>query len=406
MANRWSIRRREHGSRGVVRTLAAALALAFAVFSAPAPGRAADPFEIPAIMPITGPGAFGGKEQQKTLQALEDYVNRTGGIRGRPLKINFLDDQSSPQLALQLMNDLIAKHAPAVLGPSYAAECGAVLTAVKDGPVTYCNSPGIHPDPGSFMFSSGFSTIDLITVMVRYMRDRGLKRIAWISTTDASGQDGERNMDSVLADPRNKDFVIAAREHFAPPDLTVSAQISRIKAAAPQAVVIWTSGSPFGTFVRGAHEGGLDLPIFTTPGSQTHEQMTQYADFLPKELLFSTGPYSAPDQITDRTTRTSVDALYDSLARLGARPGFPGQATWDPGMLVVSAFRKLGTDATASQVRTYIATLRGWMGENGRYDFVAVPQRGLNGASPVIVRWNAAKDNWVAVSKLGGEPVK
>jgi branched-chain amino acid transport system substrate-binding protein len=382
------------------------LALAAAGAVAPASLRAADPFEITAVLPLTGTGAFAGKEQGRTLTALEDYVNRTGGIRGRPIHFVFQDTQSNVQLAVQFVNEAIARKVAAIVGPAFAAECFATLTLVKNGPVAYCLSPGVHPDPGSYMFSSSFSTVDLIAVMVRYMRDRGLRRVALITSTDTSGQDGERSVDAALGDPANKDVTIVAREHFAPTDISVAAQVARLKGASPQAVIAWSTGTPFGTFLRNWHESGTELPILTTPGNQTYEQMAAYASFLPKELLIASGPFAARDQIPDRGMRGAVQALYDSLARVNARPGFPAQTPWDPGQLLIAAFRKLGTDATAAQVREYIASQKGWVGENGRYDFVAVPQRGLNGSSTVIVRWDPSKDTWVAASKLGGVPLR
>lgn len=382
------------------------LALVLSLLLAPLGSSAADPFEILAILPVTGPGAFAGKEQARTLTAVEDYVNRSGGIRGRPVKFTILDDASSPQQAVQLMSQAIAQKVAAVVGPGFAGECGAVISIVKTGPVAYCLSPGVHPDPGSFMFSTSFSTVDLVAVMIRYMRERGYKRIALITTTDASGQDGEKSIDAALADPANKELTLVAREHFAPADLSVAAQVARIKASTPQAVIGWASAAPFGTFLRNAHESGLEVPVFTTPANQTYEQMAQYADFMPHDLLFCSGPFSAPDQIADRTMRTAVRGLYDSLARLQARPGFPAQTDWDPALILVDAYRKLGFDATAEQIRAYIAGLRGWIGENGRYDFVATPQRGLDGSSTVIVRWDPGKGTWVAQSKLGGAPLR
>jgi branched-chain amino acid transport system substrate-binding protein len=387
---------------------AAIAAFGIAALVAPAGLVAADqdPFPIVAIIPITGTAAFNGREQAKTLVALQDYVNATGGIRGRPIKFEVLDDQSSPQIAVQLVNQAIADHAAALMGPGFAAQCGAAMPLVANGPVAYCFSPGVHPPAGSFMFSSSFSTIDQIAVMFRYIREKGYKKLAVISTTDASGQDGERAIDAALALPANAGLTVVAREHYAPADLSVAGQAARIKSAAPQAVIAWVSAAPIATFLRNSSEVGLDIPVFTTPANQTYDQMAAYAGYLPHELLFPSGPFSAPDQITDRAVRAAVQALYDSLAKQNARPGFPTQTDWDPGLLLVSAYRKLGTDATAEQVRAYLAGLRGWVGENGRYDFVAVPQRGLDGSTTVIVRWDPAKGTWVAASKLGGEPVK
>jgi branched-chain amino acid transport system substrate-binding protein len=385
----------------------AAFALAAATALMASPGRAEDPFEITAIIPATGPGAFAGKEQARTLSALEGYVNRTGGIRGRQIHFNILDDASSPANAVQLMTQAIASHVAAVVGPGFAGECGATLSLVnKAGPVAYCLSPGIHPEPGSFMFSTSFSTVDLAAVAIKYVREKGYKKIAIISTTDASGQDGEKSVDAALALPVNKELQLVAREHFNPSDLSVAAQLARIKAAQPQVIIGWASAAPFGTILRNVRESGLEQPILTTPANQTYEQMAQYADFLPKDLLIASGPFAAAGQITNRTMRSAVQALYDSEARIGAKPGFPAQTDWDPGLIIVSAYRKLGFDATAEQIRNYIATLRGWIGENGTYDFVAVPQRGLDGSSGVIVRWDPPKGTWSAVSRLGGSPIR
>ena len=115
--------------------------------------RAADPpFEIMALMPMTGSGAFQGRAQASTLEAYAAYVNRTGGIRGRPIKFNIVDTQGSPQIAVQFMNDAIARKAAVVIGPAFAAECSAVVAVTKNGPVDYCTSPGVHPDLGTVRF--------------------------------------------------------------------------------------------------------------------------------------------------------------------------------------------------------------------------------------------------------------
>lgn len=70
--------------------------------------------------------------------------------------------------------------------------------------------------------------------------------------------------------------------------------------------------------------------------------------------------------------------------------------------MIVEALRKLGTNASAENVRTYIATQRNWAGVDGLYDFRAVPQRGIGPNSVVIVRWDTGRDTWIGASRLGG----
>lgn len=313
--------------------LCALVATVFVLGGGRTPGRAADPIEIPVISSQTGPISFGGKLQGPGAQAVEAYINRNGGVRGRPVKLTILDEQSNPAVAVQLVNELIARRVAAVVGPGNTGTCRAAAPVIKDAIVAYCGSPGAHPATGSYMFGTSLGTDDLIAVGVRHLRLRGLKRIAFIGTTDASGQDGERGFDAAMADPENRDLVLVDREHYNGTDLTVAAQLAKIKAASSQAIVCWASGSPVGTFFRNAHEAGLDLPVLTTPNNQNLQQMTASADFLPSTLLFATVSFATPDQITNRAQREMVKAFYDGLAALGVVPTYPAHTVWDPALL-------------------------------------------------------------------------
>ena len=59
----------------------------------------------------------------------------------------------------------------------------------------------------------------------------------------------------------------------------------------------------------------------------------------------------------------------------------------------------------ADRFRTYLANLKGWVGVNGPYDFKTYPQRGLGPTAAVISRWDAEKQQWLGVSKPGGDPL-
>jgi len=48
----------------------------------------------------------------------------------------------------------------------------------------------------------------------------------------------------------NAAVAIVSRDHFTGADLSVAAQVARIKASDAQAVIVWTTGTPFGTVVR------------------------------------------------------------------------------------------------------------------------------------------------------------
>src|SRR6202023_4220310 len=152
----------------------------------------------------------------------------------------------------------------------------------------YCLSPGVHPAAGSYQYSTSTDTHALIEALVRYFRLKGFTNIAFMSSTAASGQDAERGFDEVLKLPENANIKVVERQRFNPTDVSVTAQIERIKAANPQAFIAWSSGVPIATVFKGIVQGGLDVPFGTTNGNQTYAQMRQYKDFLPKQLYIPT----------------------------------------------------------------------------------------------------------------------
>jgi branched-chain amino acid transport system substrate-binding protein len=377
-----------------------AIVLALATAGAPRFGSAAEPYEIDAILSMTGGGSFVGHDVAQALEGLADVVNRTGGIRGRPVKFVVHDDQTSPQVAVEIFNLIAAKHPAVIIGPSIAATCSAVLPLVKDI-VVYCLSPSARPPRGSYAFSSSTASADQFLAMWRYFAARGLTKIATLTSTDATGQDAERGM--AEAQEKVGSIEIVDREHFAPSDLSVAAQIARVKASPAQLLVAWSTGTPFGTILRAISDAGLTIPVLTSAGNMSLVQLKQYTGIIPKELLFPAVSGLTPDLVTSKPTKAAITAFDDALAKEGMPlPGFTHQTVWDPAMIIISALRKFGPDATAAQVHDYIENLRGWVGINGPYDFVATPQRGLGLGSVVITRWNAASERWQAVSKGGG----
>jgi len=363
---------------------------------------AGEPYEINVIMPMTGAAAFVGKEIADALHLVEQDVNASGGVRGRPIAFDILDDQTNPQVAVQLTNAVIAKKGQIFFGSVLAAMCNAEAAIVKDGPAMYCYSPSIHPTPGGYVFSAMYSTEDILAVSLHYFHERGLRRIAILDGTDATGVDADKTLDTLVHLPENAGMSFVAIEHYNLGDITVAAQLARIKAAGAQAIVSYVTGGAFATILHGMADAGMDLPIVSSPGNMSYAQLASYKAFVPKELLFAGAPIFVADQIADAGLRRSVSAVAAKFRAAGIRPDNLHAIGWDVAQLTVQALRKLGPDATAAQIRDELNGVRGYYGGLGRYDFRAVPQRGLSAGSLTVVRWDGETSSFVAVSKFGG----
>ena len=384
------------GMKGFVSGILAAILLATT-----GPAAAVDPYEINVILPLTGNIAFVGQTELQSLKAVEAYVNRTGGINGRPISFVAADDQNDPKTAVLLTQNLISKNVPVILGPSSPQSCAAVRPLIPNGPVMYCLAQAGSAPAGSYQFFT-HPYDPTFSVTYRFFRERGWRKIAYIVSTDGGGQDAERTILAGAALPENKDEQLVAREHFSPTDLSVSAQMANIKAANPDVLIAWGTGTPAGTLFRAEHDAGIDLPTYTSTGNLTPTFMKQYGALLPASgVYFATVPFYA-GSLNGPATRSAIALMTSELGTMGGTPNMVGIASWDPGMLLVSALRKLGTNVSAAQLRDYLDNVRDWVGVNGPYDFRALPQRGLTENSLLIVRWDPARNAAVAVSKFGG----
>lgn len=367
--------------------------------------RAAEPYEINAILPITGQGAFIGKSQAETLRAVETLVNKTGGIRGQAIKFNILDDQSSAQTSVALTNGLIAKQVPVVLGSSLVALCSAMAPLVeKSHTVMYCLSQPPLQQNG-YVFATGRPFGDTAVVMSRFIRERGWTNVALITSTDATGADFDREFaERTLALPENKGLRLVERAYFNPTDVSVAAQIARIKAANPQVLVSWASGTPFGTILHGILDAGIDVPVTTPSSNMSYSQMTQYATMLPKELYFVAfgGSVVLDPTLRRGPMRNAQTAYFDAMQAAGIKADFLHTLAWDPAMLVVDALRHLGTNASAEALHDYLEHLRGWVGIDGTYDFAANSQRGVSRDALYVYRWDQRRSDFTLATGAGG----
>jgi branched-chain amino acid transport system substrate-binding protein len=374
----------------------AALALCAAIAAAPSLAAATD---VDVILPLTGSGAFLGKAQQTALTRLEGAI-AAGTIKEAPIHFVFHDDQSVPQNGVQLMTELKAKNPPVIIGPSLVAVCNAIAPLAKNGPVDYCLSPGIHPAAGGYVFTSGVDTKDLAASMIRFWRLKGITRFGLITSTDASGQDAERNIRAIFALPENKDIAIVGDGRFNPGDVSATAQIERIKEAKPQALIAWSTGGPIATVFKAISATGLDIPVATTNGNMTYAQMDQYADFLPKELYIPTSSWmTAKPGSALEAAHTPFFKLYsdahdapDSASTLG----------WDPARIIAHVLTELGPNPTAEQVRDKLLALKGFAGVNGIYDYSVSAQRGLTEDAVIISKWDRATHAFVPQSGARG----
>ena len=389
------------------RRLATMSAASLAVFTLCAGAASAapkpKPVKIPVILPLTGGAAFLGAGEWKAMQLALKTFNATGGIHGRPAEFDIYDDQSTPQIAVQLAHQILGSHPPIVIGSTLVALCNAMAPLFKNGPVEYCVSPAIHPPAGSYVFSGSVDFADLVRKSISFLRHKHLTRLGAIYSIDASGQESERDNDAAMRLPKNAGMKVVAVAHYNPTDVSVAAQIEKIKAAAPQAFLAWSPGAQVASVFKALAQSGLDVPVVTTSANMTFAQMKQYASFLPKTLYIPSPewPKAGPNIHLDPGVVAAHRAMYSAFEAVGREPDNPAADGWGIATLVLHVLASLPEHPSAEQVRNAIAHLKNYAGVDGIYNFEKTPQRGLSGKYVVMTRWDPKKKSFVVVSQPG-----
>ena len=281
---------------------------------------------------------------------LKGVVNKEGGIDGQPVDFVYQDDQSSPQTAVQLTNAVVGEKPAVLIGSSLVAMCNAMAPLAARRAVRLL--PVARRPPGARQLSVleqvSIRTI-CIEALMRYFRSQGYTRIAFMTSTDASGQDAEKGLDEVMKLPENAGVQVVEHQRFNPTDVSVSAQIERIKSANPQAFIAWSTGAPIATVFKAVLQVGLDVPFGTTNGNQTFSEMQQYKDFLPKQLFIPTSVFPQHEGLYKLDPRVEAEQqkFYSALAAADIKPDNQAAAAWDPANIIIGALRKLGTKAKA-----------------------------------------------------------
>jgi ABC-type branched-subunit amino acid transport system substrate-binding protein len=382
----------------------AAAAVALLLGAGPFTGaRAADPIEVNALLPMTGQTAFYGQAIAKSLAVEEAAINADGGVNGRPVHFAVSDDQGNPQIAVQLTAGLLSKGAIAIIDGGPSATCRATASTAKSSAVVFCLSGAYQPE--AYSFTTPMSFEESVVAQIRFFRSRGLKRLAFLVTTDATGQVADQAFTNILARPENRGVAAVAREKYGTADIGAAAQVANIRNANAQAVFVAASGTPLAVALREMRDAALNVPIGTIASNQSVPQLVSYGSIVPADLEMVAARWAAYDVMGAGPVKDKVTVFRKAMAKGGLDADGPASIAWDFGQFIAGAYKKFGTTMTATNLRDYVATMRNVAGICGFYDFVTTPGRGLTAKDTVVLRWDGAHKTFPPISTAGGTSV-
>jgi branched-chain amino acid transport system substrate-binding protein len=374
--------------------LLAALA-AFALLSAAQ--AQPQPIRIGAFLAVTGPAAFLGDPEQKTLQLYVEKLNVSGGVLGRKLELVSYDSAGDAEKARTFAKRLIEQDkVDMIVGGSTTGETMAVVPLVEQAGIPFISLAGavvIIEPVKKWVFKTPHTDRMACERIFLDLRDRRIERIGLIS--GAGGFDKSMRAECLKVAPNYK-LQIVADEAYGGGDTDMTAQLTKIKnTPGVQAVLNAGFGSGPAIVTKNFKQLAMNMPLYQSHGVASKEFIKLAGDAaegvrLPAAALLvaETLPNSDPQK------KVVVDYSREYTARFKSDVSTFGGHAYDGLMLAAEAIRRAGsTDKDA--VRTALESIRGYVGTGGVVNMSAQDHMGLDVSAFRMLEVN--KGNWVLV---------
>ncbi len=336
-----------------------ALLLGLAALAAPA-ADAAPPVRIGFFMSITGRDASFGEASLQGATLAVDQLNAEGGVLGRTIELVVEDDRSLDGEAATAAKKLISRdRVVALVGECASArtlEAAPIAQASRIPLVTPASTSARVTATGDEVFRVCFVDSFQGRVMATFARRRlGLARAALLVDATAPYSVG-------LAEYFSRTFealggAVVLRQSYAGAATDFRAQLTAIRAAAPDAIFLPGYYVAAGLVARQARDLGLRATLLGGDGFEAPQLMAIGGDAL-EGACYSTH-FSA--ESADPETRRFVAAFR---LRFGTVPNGLSALTYDAVRLVADAISRAGTTEREA-LRRALAATRGFRGATG-----------------------------------------
>ena len=247
------------------RTLAGAVLLAFA-FATPA--SAQNTVKIGTVLSVTGPAAFLGEPEEKTIKMYTDKINAEGGIKGKKIELVSYDDGGDANKARTFATRLVEEDkVVAVLGGSTTGTTLAMIPVFEEAKIPFISFGGaieIVEPVRKFVYKTPHTDKMACQKIFEDMRLRKITKIGIISSTDGFGK-SMREQCLKVAKEGGVEFV--ADETHGPRDADVTPQLTKIKNTPGLQGLVHTGFGQHGAVVtRNVRQIGLQVPFYQNHG--------------------------------------------------------------------------------------------------------------------------------------------
>lgn len=359
-----------------LKTLAIGATLAFGALSA----YAADPIKIGSILSVTGPAAFLGDPELKTLQLYVEELNKKGGVLGRQLQLVHYDDGSDANKANGFAKRLIDDDKVDILiGGTTTGATMSVVPLAEKANIPFISLAGavvIVEPVKKWVFKTPHTDRMAAEKVFEDMKKRSITKVALLSETSGFGQSGKKETEGVAA---KYGITLVANETYGPKDTDISPQLTKIKnAPGVQAVFVFGLGQGPAIVTKNYKQLGITLPLYQSHGVASDDFLKLAGPAaegvrLPSPAQLISGKLAANDP--QKPVVAAYELAYKTRYKQDVST-FGGYA-YDGLMIAVDAIKRAGGTDKA-KVRDAIEATKGYVGSSGNVTMSPTDHMGLD----------------------------
>lgn len=365
------------------RSIAGAVAL-LALIAGPAGAATAPsgpPVMVGAILSISGPYAPLGEPERNAIQIAVADVNATGGINGRPLQVQILDDQSKADVAQELATQLVGQNVAAIIGGSITPTSEAIARVANDAKVLQVF---LTPSMSVWQTKTGLRKYTFeavphneleVTKLFNFMR--GTLHTTKLAVLHDDQLYGTQGSQIAAAEAKAQNVAIVDDEQYAVTATDVTAQLQKAQAAGADTILIYTAAPSAGILVRQVRQFDLKKNVVGTTGIVSD-------NFLKVTGADGDGVYA--DMDLDLTFPNAIQSKMIGAYRTAysATPNNFASFAWDAVHLTAYALRS-AKSTDGDKLVAALESMKPYSGTTGTYAFTATDHNGFKASDIRIV---------------------
>jgi len=282
------------------------------------------------VSTFSGPTAVIGNDMRNSFELALDHLGRK--MAGKPVEVIYEDDQQKPEVGVQKTQKLVeSDKVDFVIGYIWSNVLLASLKPVVDSQ-TFLISANAGPSQvageqcSPFFFSTSWQNDQTPQAMGTYMTQKGVKTAFLIGPNYAAGKDMLTGVRTTF-----KGQVIAEELTKWPDQLDFSTELSKVRAARPEAVFVFYPGAAGVQFLTQYAQSGLkgQIPLYTA--------FTIDAITLPLQKDLALGVPGAQEWVNDLPNDANKKFVADFRAKHKNYPSFYGAQSYDAANFANSA---------------------------------------------------------------------